>query len=244
MNVWARRVAARAEVAGGARWLVALRALGQMRYRWREQGEARRRFPGVDFLGDAFADAGCAFGGGVSLAAGTRLHRTRIGRYSYVARDALVANARIGAFCSIGPEVLIGLGRHPARCFVSTHPAFYVPQNASTLSLVAESRFPETATTVVGNDVWLGARAMLMDGVRVGDGAIVGAGAVVTRDVPPYVIVGGAPARPIGRRFDDDIIRFLLELRWWDRDLDWIRTHAALFDDVDRLRSVLADAAR
>ena len=69
---------------------------------------------------------------------------------------------------------------------------------------------------VIGNDVWIGYEAVVMAGVTIGDGAIIGARAVVTKDVPPYTIVGGVPAREIRRRFSDDVIARLLELKWWD----------------------------
>ena len=69
---------------------------------------------------------------------------------------------------------------------------------------------------VIGNDVWIGYEAVIMAGVTIGDGAIIGARAVVTKDVPPYTIVGGVPAREIRRRFSDDVIARLLELKWWD----------------------------
>ena len=73
---------------------------------------------------------------------------------------------------------------------------------------------------VIGNDVWIGYEAVILSGVTIGDGAIVAARSVVTRDVPPYTIVGGVPARPIRRRFDQETIDALLELRWWDWPLE------------------------
>ena len=75
---------------------------------------------------------------------------------------------------------------------------------------------------VVGSDVWIGYEAVILSGVTIGDGAIIGARAVVTHDVPPYTIVGGVPARPIRRRFDDDTVERLLRLRWWDWERDKI----------------------
>ena len=75
---------------------------------------------------------------------------------------------------------------------------------------------------MVGSDVWIGYEAVILSGVTIGDGAIIGARAVVTRDVPPYTIVGGVPARPIRRRFDDDTIARLVKLRWWDWDVEKI----------------------
>jgi tetrahydrodipicolinate N-succinyltransferase len=75
----------------------------------------------------------------------------------------------------------------------------------------------------------------LIDGVTIGDGAIIGAGAVVTKDVPPYAIVGGIPARLIKYRFEPDEIEFLLKLKWWDKDLEWIKNNSKLFNNIKKL---------
>ena len=75
---------------------------------------------------------------------------------------------------------------------------------------------------VIGNDVWIGYEAVILSGVTIGDGAIIGTRAVVTKDVPPYTIVGGIPAKPIRRRFSDEDIKFLCEIKWWDWDVDKI----------------------
>ena len=80
---------------------------------------------------------------------------------------------------------------------------------------------------VVGNDVWIGYQAVILSGVTIGDGAIIGTRAVVTKDVPPYTIVGGVPAKPIRRRFDDAVIACLEALRWWDWDEERIRRAAS-----------------
>lgn len=86
---------------------------------------------------------------------------------------------------------------------------------------------------VVGNDVWIGYEAVIMSGVKIGDGAVVGTRAVVTKDVPPYTIVGGVPAKPIRRRFDDEIIDKLLALRWWDWDEDRIKRNISAIQSGD-----------
>lgn len=128
----------------------------------------------------------------------------------------------IGKFCSIGPGVAIfGGGEHNTQ-WVSTYP-FSVfgatfPQSVNTPG------HPRTkGPTVIGNDVWLGARSLILSGVHVGDGAVVGAGTVVTRSVPPYGIVAGNPARLIRYRFPEEDIKELLAVRWWDFPLDIIR---------------------
>lgn len=147
---------------------------------------------------------------------GAVLTNVAIGRKSYVAEAAHIGECEIGAFSSIGPQAIIGgLGSHPTR-YLSTHPAFYSTLGQAGHTFAESDRFEELSKTVIGNDVWIGARALILDGRSVGDGAVVAAGAVVTRDVPPYAIVGGVPARVIRYRFAPDVIEALLAWRWWN----------------------------
>lgn len=157
------------------------------------------------------------------------LEHCSLGDYSYVATEAHLNYTHIGKFCSLGPQVYAGLGIHPTQNFVSTSPLFY---QASSRSFANRSYFEEYKTTTIGHDVWIGARAILIDGVTIGDGAVVGAGAVVTKDVPPYAIVGGVPARIIKYRFTPEEIEQLLALRWWDRDVSWIKENYLQFHDI------------
>jgi virginiamycin A acetyltransferase len=82
--------------------------------------------------------------------------------------------------------------------------------------------YPRKGNLIIGNDVWIGYNATIMAGVTIGDGAIIATNATVVKDVAPYTIVGGNPAREIRKRFSDDTIEKLLDLKWWDRDIDWI----------------------
>jgi len=138
------------------------------------------------------------------------------------------------------------MGQHPVSGFVSIHPAFYSPDNlGNRLDYVSESKFNEFRflnnqyLLKIGNDVWVGQSAMLMEGITIGDGAVVGAGAVVTKDVPPYTIVGGVPAKEIKKRFSEKEIEFLINLRWWDKEEEWIKQYAEFFTDIRVLMSVV-----
>lgn len=123
----------------------------------------------------------------------------------------------IGKFCAIASGVRFVMGSANHRmCSISTYP-FHVFGGAWESHTPPHlSQLPFKGDTVVGNDVWLGRESVVMPGVRIGDGAIVAACSVVTRDVPPYTLVGGNPAREIRKRFDPELTALLLELRWWD----------------------------
>lgn len=174
----------------------------------------------------------CHFGKYVTLYNGVTLSDVLIGNFSYIAKDSHISNTKIGKFASIGPEVLCGLAKHPSTKFVSSHPVFYSPLRQSQMSFVSKSHFEEFASIEIGNDVWIGARAVIRDGVKIGDGAIVGAGAVVTKDVPAYAVVGGVPARILKYRFESAEILFLLNFKWWDRDIEWLKNNHKLFLNI------------
>lgn len=141
--------------------------------------------------------------------------------YHYpVHRERLV----IGKFCSIacGAKFLFNCANHSLRS-LSTYPfpLFYEVWKLDWVNV--GSAWDNKGDIVIGNDVWIGFEAVVMAGVHIGDGAIIGARAVVTKDVPPYTIVGGVPAREIRKRFDADTIDRLLQLRWWDWPIEKIR---------------------
>lgn len=140
---------------------------------------------------------------------------SNIKKYSYVGRNSIVQNANIGSFCSIANDVFIGLGTHPSHLF-STSPLFYRVNNTFDIKLIeTDYDFSEYQTIEIGHDVWIGARAMIMDGITIGDGAIIAANAVITKDVPPYAIMGGVPAKIIKHRFSAEKIKKLQLKQWW-----------------------------
>jgi len=139
----------------------------------------------------------CKFGLYNVIYENAKLHNVKLGDFSYVGTENKISNTVIGKFCCIGPEVLIGLGMHPTSKFVSSHPIFYSLAKQSGLTFADKQYFEEHKVTTIGNDVWIGARSIILDGVSVGNGAIIAAGSVVTKDVLPYSIVGGVPAKLI-----------------------------------------------
>jgi acetyltransferase-like isoleucine patch superfamily enzyme len=176
----------------------------------------------------------CTFSEYNTLYKYSRLRDVQMGRFSYVGRESQVYHARIGSFTSIGPQVLIGLGEHPSEGFVSTHPMFYSDRGQSNPVIVDKPLFDEMPTTTIGNDVWIGARAILRTGVTIGDGAIIAAGAVVVKDVEPYSIVGGIPAKHIRYRFTPEEIQRIQESNWWQQDLTWLKEHREAMTHISR----------
>ena len=137
-----------------------------------------------------------------------------IGRHTYMVSGHIRNHVEIGRYCSIGREVIVGTGIHDTSGF-STSP-FLEHLNENFGYQFAQEN--PLRRTVIGNDVWIGDRAYIMSGVKVGDGAIIGAGAVVTKSVEEFAIVGGVPAKKIRLRFSADLISRILDSKWWELD--------------------------
>ena len=148
-------------------------------------------------------DPSCLFEGENKLSANVELYHCKFGRGTYVDAGSVMYYAKVGRYCSIGKELHCIYGKHPSGTFVSTHPAFFSSSNQP-ISYVNrtlfEDHFPiieEDYSIVIGNDVWIGANAVITAGVHIGRHSVVAAGAVVTKDVPEYSVVGGVPAKVI-----------------------------------------------
>nr|WP_258067595.1 CatB-related O-acetyltransferase [Pseudoclavibacter sp. RFBI5] len=151
----------------------------------------------------------------------------------------------IGKFCAIASGVrFIMNGANHRMSGPSTYP-FPIMGGAWGQHVDLVSDLPSRGDTVVGNDVWIGGDVTIMPGVRIGDGAIISTGSVVTKDVPDYGIVGGNPVTLIRRRFDDDDVRTLLEVAWWDWPLEAITEHVRVISDgsVAELASIADNLA-
>lgn len=141
----------------------------------------------------------------------------------YLSTEAGADRLIVGSFCSIGDgAVFMMAGNQGHRNdWVSTFPFFYMTEEPAFAG--ALDAYRPAGDTVIGNDVWIGSEAMLMPGVAVGHGAVIGSRALVTRNVEPYAIVGGSPAREIRKRFPDDQVAMLLEMAWWDWPIERLR---------------------
>lgn len=150
--------------------------------------------------------------------------------------------AEIGNFTCIGSNVKTIIATHPLYPFASINPVFYSIRDKNRFSFVKTNKYKEYKLyndrygVSIGNDVWIGSNVILMGGIKIGDGAVVAAGAVVTKDVEPYSIVAGVPAKFIRKRFNDNDVEFLNSIQWWNWPVDKIRKYADCFSDIRMLK--------
>ena len=185
------------------------------------------------------------FEGNNVLLSNTRVYRSKVGMFSYISSNSLISNTKIGRYSSIGNWVSTGIGRHPIN-FVSSHPLFHSGTVSESLGFTSYNLEREKFEThkilesgyyvEIGSDVWIGDRVLIMDGIKIGDGAIIGAGSIVNKDIEPYEVVAGVPARHLKYRFLKNEIEFLISLKWWEKDQEWIKKNANLFSDISNLK--------
>lgn len=149
------------------------------------------------------------------VASGSHVVMTSIDKYSYIGNNCTVVSTTIGSFCSIADNVIIGGASHPVN-WVSTSPVFHQGKNILRKHF-SNHPFITTNKTIIKNDVWIGANCLIKSGVSIENGAVLGMGSVVTKNVGAYVIWAGNPAKIIRKRFDDETIKILLESKWWNR---------------------------
>ena len=165
-----------------------------------------------------------------------------IGKCTYIADGVSVRDKRtvIGSFCSIARNVSIGTGSHPLTALTThslVHRECYTKDGPIGVAPEHRVAFEQTRPVTIGHDVWIGLNAVIMDGVTIGDGAVVGTNAVVTKDVPPYAIVVGLPAKVLRYRFDENTIARLQKSRWFDRDIAFIKQLP--MGDIERCLQIL-----
>lgn len=153
--------------------------------------------------------------------------------------------AYVGRFCSIGARASFVVTRHPMKePFVTTSPCFYSLRKQLGYTYAKKQVFKEwnyydeeqEIAVRIGNDCWFGYDVCMVGGVEIGDGAVVLSRAYVTKDVPAYAIVGGIPAKVIGYRYDEDTIKLLQEVQWWDKDPEWLKEQSELLCNMDKFK--------
>lgn len=169
------------------------------------------------------------------------IENSSVGIASYIGNNTNLSNSKIGKFCSISQNIDIIQGNHPLD-FVSTHPSFYSTSNQLGITFVESDDFQEFKKidnseydVWIGNDVWIGKNVTIMAGVNIADGSVVGANALVTKNTEPYSVNVGIPAKCIKYRFDKQTIDDLLESKWWNENLDWIKDNADNFKNPNNL---------
>lgn len=174
-------------------------------------------------------------GAWTELMANTRLVESTFDDFSYTAGDVTIIYSDIGKFVNLASHVRINPGNHPMERACQHH-MLYRLEKYGFADQDDESFFDwrRSYRCVIGHDVWIGHSATIMPGVKIGTGSIVGAGAVVTKDVPPYNVVAGVPAKPIRERFPAHIASKLLEIAWWNWDRDTIKNRIKEFNDVEQ----------
>lgn len=145
---------------------------------------------------------------------GSNILNCKIDKYSYIGYDCQFVNTEMGAFCSVADHVYVGGPEHPMS-WVSTSPVFEDVKHSGPAKRFSLFKVDNAVMTRIGSDVWIGHGATIKAGVTIGHGAVIGSNAMVTKDVPPYAIVGGVPANVIKYRFDEDTIMDLLKSEWW-----------------------------
>ncbi|MBF8457267.1 CatB-related O-acetyltransferase [Kaistella sp. G5-32] len=157
---------------------------------------------------------------------------SKIGDYTSISANSKISFTEIGKFCSIGPNFISGWGIHPTDG-ISTSPLFYSKSHATGNTFSEINKIQERLPVVIGNDVWIGANCFILDGVKIGNGVIIAAGAVVTKDVENFSIVGGVPAKVIKYRFEKEDIEKLEILKWWDFDNENLKNVERYFFDIN-----------
>lgn len=174
-----------------------------------------------------------------------------LGFGSYIGNNCFLS-AHVGRFTSIAPCVRCNCGIHPyTEPYVSTSPCFFSlnPQKKQCGSSFAqkqmfkESRYFDEKNKIgikIGSDCWIGEGAFLVGGINIADGAVVLAHSVVTKNVPPYAIVGGVPAKIIRYRYDEKTIQILMNAQWWNKPIEWIKDNWILFSDLEKFKEAIS----
>lgn len=165
-------------------------------------------------------------------------YRGKMGYGSYIGPYCEIT-ANIGRFTSIAPYVKTNSGLHPYTYpYATTCPMFFSIRKQNGYTFADKMMFNEFAEAPeIGNDCWIGENVFIAGGIKISDGAVALAGSVITKDVPPYAIVGGVPAKVLKYRYDEETIKFLLDCQWWNLDIQWLKHNWELFTNIEMLKT-------
>jgi acetyltransferase-like isoleucine patch superfamily enzyme len=201
----------------------------------------------IKFIGHSIICNQTKFEGHNSIGVQNKLLHVLLGLGTYTGEYVRLNSVKVGRFCSIASGVKNVTGNHPTSKFVSTHPAFFSRGKAAGYTFSTEQKFEELKRlengylVEIGNDVWIGEDVLILDGIKIGDGAIVGSRSLVTKDIPPYAICVGSPAKVIRYRFSTNEIKNLIEIKWWNWSFDKIKKHSTKFEDIELFLKEIAN---
>lgn len=186
----------------------------------------KNTFEGVFSIAKRVSMKNCNIGNFANFAEYSSVRNSCIGAYTSIGRYAKITHTDIGKYCAISWDTSINALSHPyTHLTISSFP--YVPKTGN----FVERRTQSYKKVIIKNDVWIGANCTIMPGIKIGNGAIIGAGSVVTKDVPDYAIVAGVPAKIIKYRFPKNIIDELLRLQWWNLDENIIKDNISIWQN-------------
>jgi acetyltransferase-like isoleucine patch superfamily enzyme len=157
-----------------------------------------------------------------------KIYDSVIDSYSYVGGGSDIVCTEISKFCSIAHNCTIGIGNHSLKN-ISTSPIFTEQNNGTGSSWTTKNTTEKFNRVSIGNDVWIGTKVIIMGGLSIGDGAIIGAGSIVTKDIPAYAVAAGVPAKVIRYRFEEPVVERLLAMKWWNLSEEKLKKNIDLF---------------
>ncbi|MEZ8107294.1 CatB-related O-acetyltransferase [Vibrio cortegadensis] len=184
------------------------------------------------------------FEGYNSIGEDNNLTDVSIGRGSYTGHNVRLSSVKIGRFSSIASGVKNTTGNHPTSKYISTHPAFFSQGKAAGFTFSEKQLFNELNRlnneylVEIGNDVWIGEDVLILDGIKIGNGSIIGARSLVTKDIPPYSICVGTPAKVIKFRFKEKEIRNIESKKWWKWDFNKLKENSTKFSDIENFTGI------
>lgn len=179
------------------------------------------------------------FEGNNRIHQGVFLAHSVVGYGTYVGSSCYLPRCKIGKYSCIAPNTNLVIGNHPTDTFLSIHPCFYSSRKQAGFTYTNENKFEEFKYidtekkfyVEIGSDVWIGSHTLIVNGIKIGNGAVIACGSIVTKNVEDYAIMGGSPAKVIRYRFDPETINIIKTLRWWDKPEEWIRKNLDIFTE-------------